>query len=686
MSVSVTPVAVLLLWCSSSVLAYPDTIAYRVIYVNSCNGTFNKSCWNGGEEMPCASLELALEGAEYQNSTTVIVEQSQCVGNTTNDNSTLQPESETILSLSKNVTECPAWTYLNGTSTTCECGDSLGRTIICDSALPHLFILQCYCMTYSNFTRSLVVGVCPYYCFGTNQSDFPLYSVLPSDASGVEAVCGHLNRQGQLCGECKEGFTPAVYSYELECVRCSTSLQSNLAKYIFAAFLPQTFFLILVLILRIRASSPKLKAFIILSQIGASPLIIRNTLVNIQANQNPFYEAAVCVILAVYGIWNLDFFRTLLPPICLNVSTRQALAMDYIVAFYPLVLTALLYGIIELHDHGCIMVTWLWKPFHKCFVHFRKQWDIRNSTIDAFVTFLLSYSKIFLVSIDLVLPTQVHNMDGQKGDTLYSFWDATVELYSKEQIAIAVAVYMVLLVFTIFPVVIMIVYPTKCFQKQLGCCHLRRQQAVHTFMTAFNGYYKDGTDGTYDCRYYAAVDLFIRIVPLVIYAVTLNIIFVPLAVLSSIALAVSVTIISPYRTQYSMYNKVDAVMSLILAMGLTSAAGRDLTTYLHVDTYRYLFSSLAVFFNLLPLAYISVVAVHWLFSQSWMPKYQCHYHVKFFWKNKNHGHIATHETTTNEIATELPDRVINPGDYQVENTEDTAMEHLDCVINPGAAE
>lgn len=52
MSVSVTPVAILLLWCSSSVLAYPDAIACQVIYVNSCNGTFNKSCWNGGEEMP----------------------------------------------------------------------------------------------------------------------------------------------------------------------------------------------------------------------------------------------------------------------------------------------------------------------------------------------------------------------------------------------------------------------------------------------------------------------------------------------------------------------------------------------------------------------------------------------------------------------------------------------------------
>lgn len=260
--------------------------------------------------------------------------------------------------------------------------------------------------------------MCPYYCFGTNQSDFSLYSVLPADASRVEeAVRGHLNRQGQLCGECKEGFAPAVYSYELECVRCSTSLQNNLAKYVFAAFLPLTFFLILVLILRIRASSPKLKAFIILSQIGTSPLMIRNTLVNLQANQNPFYAAAVRVILAVYGIWNLDFFEHFYHRfVYMSPQDRHwPWTTSWPSTPWYMVLTALIYGIIELHDCGCKMVTWLWKPFHKCFVHFRKQWDIRNPTIDAFVTFfLLSYSKIFLVSIDLVLPTQVHNMDGQK--------------------------------------------------------------------------------------------------------------------------------------------------------------------------------------------------------------------------------------------------------------------------------
>ena len=103
--------------------------------------------------------------------------------------------------------------------------------------------------------------------------------------------------------------------------------------------------------------------------------------------------------------------------------------MDYSVAFYPLVLTILIYGLIELDDRGCKHVTCLWKPFHKCSVHFRKKWDIRTSTTDAFVTFfLLSYSKLFVVSMDLLYPTQLYNINGGKVGTLYSYWDATVEL------------------------------------------------------------------------------------------------------------------------------------------------------------------------------------------------------------------------------------------------------------------
>ena len=38
-------------------------------------------------------------------------------------------------------------------------------------------------------------------------------------------------------------------------------------------------------------------------------------------------------------MWNLDLFRSVIPDTCLNVSPLQALALEYVVAFYPLLLS-----------------------------------------------------------------------------------------------------------------------------------------------------------------------------------------------------------------------------------------------------------------------------------------------------------------------------------------------------------
>ena len=45
----------------------------------------------------------------------------------------------------------------------------------------------------------------------------------------------------------------------------------------------------------------------------------------------------------MYSIWNLDLLRS---DTCLNVSPLQALALEYVVAFYPLVLIFLSYCMI----------------------------------------------------------------------------------------------------------------------------------------------------------------------------------------------------------------------------------------------------------------------------------------------------------------------------------------------------
>jgi len=102
-----------------------------------------------------------------------------------------------------------------------------------------------------------------------------------------------------------------------------------------------------------------------------------------------------------YNIWNLEFFNFLIPNSCLyeGFSPLNAIAIWYISAFYPLVLIGLAYTCIELHGRNCKLIVWLWKPFHKCEVKFDRIWDLQQSVVHAFATFLiLSYTKVADIS------------------------------------------------------------------------------------------------------------------------------------------------------------------------------------------------------------------------------------------------------------------------------------------------
>ena len=68
----------------------------------------------------------------------------------------------------------------------------------------------------------------------------------------------------------------------------------------------------------------------------------------------------VRILHTIYGVWNLDFFRTVILPevVCLEMSTIQliVLALEYLVALYPLVL------MIQLHARNFWSLVWVWKP------------------------------------------------------------------------------------------------------------------------------------------------------------------------------------------------------------------------------------------------------------------------------------------------------------------------------------
>ena len=163
----------------------------------------------------------------------------------------------------------------------------------------------------------------------------------------------------------------------------------------------------------------------------------------------------------------------------------------------------------------------LWKPFHQCFVYFRRSWDSDASVVNAFATFLLlSFSKILFVSFIILFGTKakIINRNGTLAESKhFLYYDSTVQLYSEDHLPFAVVSVCIILVFVVLPTFLLILYPTRVFRKCITCCGFRRWHALHTFMEVFQGQYKDGTNGTRDFRMVSALYLIFRIAALVSY-------------------------------------------------------------------------------------------------------------------------------------------------------------------------
>ena len=523
------------------------------------------------------------------------------------------------------ITNCPPnWfnpRMVNG-SIVCECGCDHGDIVKCMNSSFQLFLQVCYCMSYSEYANATVVGPCLYACF-KQSPHYPLQSNV-SDPS--RDLCDIFNRDGQLCGKCKDGFAPSVYSYDLSCVNCS-DYENNWIKYIGVAFLPLTLFYIIVITLRVSGTSAPMNAFVLVCQMIATPVYLNSlsvhhhyhyhTQIFDSGNKHFGLLLLFSVVLPLYGIWNLDFFRLLYPPFCLHprMTTLQALALDYAIAVYPLVLIVLSYILVELHDRFELLVR-LWRPFHWCFARLRRQWNIRASLIDAFATFLLlSYVKLLSVSYYLLAPVQLFDKYGEVLNKRYLYFDATVEYFGKEHIPYGVLSLFILLFFVIFPVVLLCVYPCRRFQRCLNSRNLRCQ-ALHCFMDAFQGCYKDGTGGTRDCRWFSAAYLVVRIALFSAAAISNGDFVVPVLIFILLIFVFLIAAFQPHKSP--AYNISDIFLVLVFVAHYTSALG-NIVAYSKAYAFRKTATVITGMCVILPLLYIAAFLLFWLCGQRKLP-------------------------------------------------------------------
>ena len=555
-----------------------------------------------------------------------------------------------------------------GNDTECVCSSAETATVVkCskDSVLLRIGV----CMTYNSTSKVTSIGPCPYISESSNFLFDNIYLRLPNYTSKLTRfMCGSLHRKGLLCGECEDGFGPAIYSYTLECKKC-WGYGLGWLLYITLAVIPTTVLYIVVVVFRFSATSPPLNVFVFFCHIAVYTFRSQPDLYLFYAEElGEFSHGFLKVMLALCGLWSLDFFRSIVPPFCLspNMKNLHAFALEYIEAFYPLILILITYICIKLHDHNFRPVVLLWKPFHRCFVYFRRSWDSEASVINAFATFLLlSFSKILFVSFMMLFHTKAKlmNKNGTFADSNYfMYYDSTIEYCSEDHLRFAVVSVCIVLVFILFPTFLLILYPTRIFRKCTACCRFRRWHALHTFIEAFQGQYKDGTNGTRDFRIISAIYLVFRIAALLAYSGNDKSFDHAYGWLTTaVALVCTLlffAIVRPYKVNH--LNTIDA---LLLAMLCIQVLMCLYVKYLTNQKHRNLIGMTALLAMGIPhaafvLYILYIVSKKIRILQHLKGKCQCLLSI-VCWNN----HSLT-EAINGLDTDSLPDRLVNPGEYE----------------------
>ena len=495
----------------------------------------------------------------------------------------------------------------------CRCGDIPYDILQCIGQ-NKLSVLDCHCITYDEEESQAEIGSCLYNCANTNKTHFYnfVYRILPENVFvSNEMMCGNeFFRAGTLCGKCKSGYFPQVYSFNMTCVECPHG-KANWWKFVLSAFLPLTIFYFIVVFFKINVTY-RLHGFVFYSQLFFLPSIARLVFLNLKYHPN--YLEMAKYIGSFYGIWNLDLFRAFDLGICLGTDTLQTLSLDIAVGIYPLLLMVLSYVLIEMYDRNFRLLLILWKPFLKVFSLFRRNWDIRTSVIDAYTTFfLLSNVKFLSVSFDLLIPVKVYQLSSTMGFH-YSwrlFYDATVPYFGDTHLPYAILAIVTLFLFVLIPMVIIILYPFKWFQKLLNIFPFR-WYILHTFMDSFHGCYKNGMEpGTHDCRWFASLFCIVRFLLFLIGLYTLNMMCNIFGLMCLILLAILMINIRPFKADFT---DINAIFIILLALFFVTVIGINIVS-VKMENMDMIFYAIAASFSILPLLYVSVIVLYWIFSR-----------------------------------------------------------------------
>ena len=444
-------------------------------------------------------------------------------------------------------------------------------------------IFSGFCMTHNFETRQTLLASCPYNTHVTNSFDF--FITLPSNISELNHfMCGHIRREGDLCYRCMNNFGPSLRNAYggVKCLDVSQSCLKWFSFFSLELILPTIFFFI-ILFCKVRATTGRLNYFILFCQILSCTMVQRTSLgrsaIGLYATKLTQFsstsEGAKSLLLAgignFYTFWNNHILLATSFAASSNVSVIETVSLEYLSAVFPIFLILLSSAIIRLYHRfeGSVLVRALKRFFLSCLRKFNVRdvtWDPIDSIIPAFASFiLLSYTKIILVSFELIAPEKVYNQSGQLDYRILPY-DASLHFLSHGYLPYVVLALFMLTMFCGLPFLVLCLHPMSCFQRCLDKLKVPPsvRLCLRAYTDAYTGCYRDHTNSAKDCRYFAAGYFLFRFLFLCFFFFIHYTYMWLSLILLSLAISAIFLVLQPYREKW--LNIVDSIGFLLVAV------------------------------------------------------------------------------------------------------------------------
>ena len=221
----------------------------------------------------------------------------------------------------------------------------------------------------------------------------------------------------------------------------------------------------------------------------------------------------ITISITVYSIWNLNFLTLFSDPFCIpGIRTAvSVILLQYVTAACPLLFIIVSYTWIQCYNNGYRLVVYTTRPVHQLLACFWQIFEIKPSLIDTYAgLLLLAYMRFLAVSVKLLM---LITFD-------YKFASSQVA-----PVPLVIIPILCLLVFVILPMVVLLLYPFKIFQRCLTCCRLDRP-GLHALVDAYQGCFKNSVTDGREGRYFAGLYLLFRFFYVTALVFPLNPIFI----------------------------------------------------------------------------------------------------------------------------------------------------------------